>query len=131
MIAALLMLAQIVPVPAEPAPVATTVGAISANPKKFDGQLVRVHGYVNRCQPRCALAERAANVPGGPGPSVQIVGTNKFDQVVIPLVPTYVEFDARFSAGCDAGTICPDGAPKLTVVTLRSVVSPEPPPIEK
>lgn len=130
MIAALLMLAQIVPVPAEPAPIATTIAAIHANPKKFDGQIVRVHGYVNSCQPRCALSERAANAPGGAGESLQISATNKFDQVVLPLVPTYVEFDARFSAGCDAGSVCLDSAPKLTVVTLRSVVSSEPPPIE-
>jgi hypothetical protein len=131
MIAVLLMLAQIIPVPSEPKPIVTTVAAIRANPKKFDGQLVRVHGYVNSCQPRCTLAERAANAPGGPGASLPIAPTNKFDQVVLPLVPTYVEFDARFSAGCDPASICLDGAPKLRVETLRSVVSPEPPEIEK
>ena len=131
MTALLLILAQILPVPAEPPPVPTTIAAIHANPKKFDGQIVRVHGYVNSCQPTCTLAERAANAPGGPGVSIQITPTNKFDRVVLPLVPTYVEFDARFSAGCDPASICLDGAPKLRVETLRSVVSPEPPEIEK
>jgi hypothetical protein len=42
-----------------------------------------------------------------------------------------VEFDALFTAGCDPASICLDGAPKLTIVTLRGIVSPEPPPFEK
>jgi hypothetical protein len=130
LLAATLALAQIAPAPEEPQPIATTVAAIVANPRKFDGQVVRLHGYVNSCQPTCTLAERAANAPGGAGASLPIVPTDKFDAVVLPLVPTYVEFDALFRAGCDAGSICLDGAPKLRVVTLRGVVSPEPPPFE-
>jgi hypothetical protein len=130
-IAVLLILAQIVPAPAEPKPIVTTVAAINANPKKFDGQLVRVHGYVNSCQPTCTLAERPANAPAGPGSSLPIAPTNNFDHVVLPLVPTYVEFDAYFRAGCDPASICLDGAPKLRVERLRAVVSPEPPAIEK
>ena len=83
MIAPLLLLAaQITPLADEPKPIATTIAAIRANPKKFD-------------------------------------------DVVRPLVPTYVEFDARVDAACIV-TSCP----ALTVLSLRGIVSPEPPPFE-
>lgn len=138
MIAALLVLAQIVPVPAEPKAVATTIAAIRANPKKFDGQIVRLHGYVNRCQPlSCGIEERPANAAGGAGERLSIAGDKKFDQTILPLVPTYVEFDARVDATCLAPsttntvTVCADRVPELTVVSLRAIVSPEPPEIEK
>jgi hypothetical protein len=129
-IAALLLLAQIVPAPDEPKPIETTIAAIRANPKKFDGQLVRLHGYVNRCNTTCSIDERAGTAAGGPGAGLPIQRDKRFDDVVRPLLPTYVEFDARFSAGCGAASVCPDGALDLTVVTLRGVVSPEPPPFE-
>ena len=132
MIAALLMMAQIVPAPQEPKPVATTIAAIRANPKKFDGQVVRLHGWVDQCTPRaCELEERPAKSPGGPGLSLSIGGDPKFDATVKPLLPTSVEFDARFDATCITTPNCTDRAPELTIVTLRSVVSPEPPEIEK
>jgi hypothetical protein len=125
MIAALFMLAQIVPVPAEPKPVATTIAAIRANPKKFDGQVVRLHGRVNQCTPRICLIEER-------GQSLSIGGDPKFDATVKSLLPTYVEFDARVDATCIAPkTSCADRTPDLTIVSLRSVVSPEPPEIEK
>jgi hypothetical protein len=130
MIAALLMLAQIVPVPAEPKPVATTIAAIRANPRKFDGQVVRLRGYVNQCQRNCSIEERAANAVGGPGERLAISADKKFDAIVRPLVPTYVEFDARVDASCIVSA-CTDGSEPLTIVSLRSVVSPEPPEIEK
>lgn len=138
MIAALLLLAQIAPVPDEPKPIATTIAAIRANPKKFNGQVVRLHGYVNSCQPlSCGIEERPSNAAGGPGERLSIAGNPKFDQVVRPLLPTYVELDARFDATCllpmSRGTItvCADRVPELTIVQLRSIVSPEPPPFEK
>lgn len=128
MIAALLMLAQIAPAPAEPKPVPTTIAALLANPKKFDGKVVRLHGWMNQCTPRvCFISEN----PTGPavGQSLSIGGNPKFDATIKPLLPTYVEFDARFDATCVTG-VCTDRAPTLTVITLRGVVSPEPPPIE-
>jgi hypothetical protein len=132
MIGPLFMLAQIAAVPAEPKPIATTIAAIRANPKKFDGQIVRLRGYVNRCQAlSCSIDERATNAPGGAGQHLSIAGNPKFDDTLKPLIPTYVEFDARFDATCLTTTTCTDRAPELTVVTLRSVVSPEPPEIEK
>ena len=121
MIAVLFLLAQLAPVVPQAKPVLTTIAAIHANPKKFDGQVVRLTGYVNRCSALdCAISERPATAAGDP----------KFDATIGPLLPTYVEFDARFDATCVAG-ICTDRAPVLTVVSLRSVVSPEPPEIEK
>jgi hypothetical protein len=131
MIAALLMLAQLAPVPAEPRPVATTIAAIRANPKKLDGQVVRLHGYVTRCSALdCAVSERPANSPGGLGDVLSIATNPKFDATIAPLVPTYVEFDARLDAACLIN-VCMGRAPVLDVVTLRGVISPEPPEVEK
>jgi hypothetical protein len=130
MIAALLMLAQITPSPAESQPTATTIAAIRANPKKFDGQLVRLHGYVNACEAAtCNIDERLKTAAGGAGQELSIATNDKFDKIVRPLIPTYVEFDARVDAACLLSA-CVDGAPVLTIVTLRGVVSPEPPPFE-
>lgn len=127
MIAALLLLAQITPAPAEPNPLESTISEVRANPKKFDGQLVRLHGYVNSCgNPTCIISERQQNAPGGEGQELSIASDAKFDAVIRPIVPTYVEFDARVDATC-LQTACP----VLTVVTLRGVVGPEPPPFEK
>ena len=131
MIAALLLLAQITPVQAEPVPVETTIAAILANPKKFDGQIVRIHGYVNKCETAsCNIDERAANAPLGPGESLSIAKDPKFDSTVRPILPTYVEFDARVDAACILAP-CLDRGSALTIVSLRGVVSPEPPPFEK
>ena len=137
MIAALLMLAQIVPVPAEPKPVATTIAAIRANPKKFDGQIVRVRGYVNRCEPlSCWIEERTRDAGGSGGAHLSIATDRKFDATIKPLLPTYVEFDARVDAACltpstgNSIKVCADRVPELTIVSLRGIVSPEPPPIE-
>jgi hypothetical protein len=131
MIIALLMLAQMAPEPAEPAPITTTIAAIRANPKKFDGQVVRLSGWVNRCQRlSCRIDERAASGPDGPGDHLSIGENQKFDDTVKGLIPTHVEFDARFDAKCLTDVVCTDRAPELTIVSLRSVVSLEPPPIE-
>lgn len=131
MIAALLLLAQITPVPDEPKPIATTIAAIRANPTKFDGQIVRLHGYVNDCATAsCNIDERIKTDPAGPGEELSIGKDAKFDAIVRPLVPTYVELDARVVATCILAS-CLDRGNALTVVTLRGVVSPEPPQFEK
>jgi len=124
------MVAQIAPAPAEPKPVATTIAAIRANPKKFDGQVVRLHGYVNSCiMSGCSIQERRVKAAGGPGESLSIAPDPKFDAVVAPLTPTYVEFDARLDARCLVD-VCVGRTPVLNVVRLRGVVSAEPPEIE-
>ena len=131
MIAVSLMLAQLAPVIAEPKPVVTTVAAIRANPKRFDGQVVRLHGWVNQCRPRtCWVEEHAAGTQGGTGAHLSIATDPKFDDALRLLIPTYVEFDARFSAVCQTAHVCLDRAPELTIIRLRGVVSPEPPPFE-
>lgn len=130
MIAALLFLAQLAPEPVEAKPVSTTIGAIVANPKKFDGELVRLHGWLNSCQPSaCLIDERASNAQNGAGQHLSVAGDQKFYDTVRPLLPTYVEFDAQVTAECVANA-CANSAPALNVVTLRGVVSPEPPPFE-
>jgi hypothetical protein len=131
MIGTLLLLAQLVSAPAEAVPIEATIAAIRANPKRFDGQIVRLHGWVNSCQPMsCLLDERAANAPAGRGQSLSIDDNPKFDGAIRPLLPTYVEFDARFDARCLTIEVCLDRAPMLSIVSLRGVVSPEPPETE-
>jgi hypothetical protein len=129
-IAALLLFAILAPVPAQAKPV-VTIAAIHANPNKFDGQDVRLTGYVNGCDALdCAIVERPAAAGGGLGQLSPIASDPKFDATIGPLLPAYVEFDARFDAACIVG-FCTDRASVLTVVSLRSTVSPEPPEIEK
>lgn len=131
MIAALLILAQLVPAPAPEKPIETTIAAIRANPSKFDGRVVRLHGYVNRCQPLdCGIEERPSAGNAAAAERLSIAADPRFDAIIKPLLPTYVELDARLSASCLIG-FCTDRAPVLTIVSLRSVVSPEPPEIEK
>ena len=133
MILALLTLAQIMPAPEEPKPVETTIAAIRADPMKFDGRIVRLHGYVNRCRDlECTIDERSTDSAGGRGAHLSIASDEKFDATIAPLLPTYVEFDARVNAVClkASGQVCLDRADDLTIVSLRAVVTPEPPPIE-
>lgn len=130
MIAALLMLAQVELAPDRSKPIATTIAAIRENPKKFDGQVVRLQGYVNRCDASdCGISERLAASPGGTGNLISIAPDTRFEATIQPLLPTYVEFDARVDAACLI-QVCIGRPPVLTIVTLRGVVSPEPPPFE-
>jgi len=131
MISLLLSLAQVAPLAAPADPVATTIAAIRADPRKFDGKVVRLSGWVNRCASlSCAIEERAPSAPGGAGQRLSIATDAGFDAIVGPLLPTPVEFDARLDAGCLTVQVCTDRAPVLTIVRLRSVVSLEPPPVE-
>jgi hypothetical protein len=129
MIALFLVLAQLSP--SAPKPVEATIAAIRENPKRFDGQVVRLHGWINQCRPlTCWVEERVASAQGGPGAHLSIATDPKFDATVRPLLPANVEFDARFSAACLTALVCLDRAPELTIVSLRAVVSTEPPPFE-
>lgn len=130
MISLLLSLAPVTPLAAPAQPVPTTIAAIRAAPRKFDGKVVRLNGWINRCAAlSCAIEERATNAPGGAGQRLSIATDAKFDAVVAPIAPTPVEFDARVDAACLI-QVCTDRAPVLTVVSLRSVVSLEPPETE-
>ena len=130
MIAALLMLAQIVSAPAEPKPISTTIAAIRANPTKFEGKIVRLHGWVNKCESAtCDIDELPATSPGGAGASLSIGKDPKFDATIKPLVPTYVELDATVGDSCIV-VPCLDRGSALTVVRLRGIVDPTVPPPE-
>ena len=131
MIAWLLLSAQLAPVATPEKPMVATIAAIRANPSKFDGRLVRLTGWVNACQPSsCAIDEHAASAPGGAGQRLSVAEDKKFDGIIRPLLPTFVEFDARLNAECPTAAVCSDPGPVLTIVTLRGVVSPEPPSFE-
>lgn len=126
MIAALLLLA--IPIaPAQPKPIETTIAALRADPKRLDDKVVRLHGWVNHCAPHsCAIEERPASSPAGPGQSLAIADDAKFESTLAPLVPTYVELDARFDGNCAAAAACA----RLTVILLRGVIDPKTPPPE-
>jgi hypothetical protein len=131
MIAAALLLAQMAASPAEAKPVATTIAAIRSSPRKYDGRVVRLHGYVNRCSAaECSLSERLASAPAGVGDVLSIASNPRLEATLAPLVPTYVEFDARVDATCLIN-VCFGRPPTLRIVSLRGVVSPEPPETEK
>jgi hypothetical protein len=126
----MLLIAQVVIPPAEPKPIATTIAAIRANPKKFGGQVVRIHGYVNRCSAAdCEITERPRTAADGVGDVLSIASDMKFEAAIAPLIPTYVEFDARVDSTCLIN-LCVGRPPVLTITSLRAVVSPEPPQIE-
>lgn len=130
MIAELLLLTQITLAPPEPQPIATTIAAVRGDPKKFDGQIVRLHGWVDKCETAtCNLDERAATASGGPGASLSVGTDPKFDQIVRPLLPTYVELDARVNSSCIVASCLGRGS-ALTVIQLRGVVDPAAPPPE-
>jgi hypothetical protein len=125
-IAALLLLASPI-APQAPKPIDTTIGAIRADPKRFDDAVVRLHGWVNRCTPAgCVIDERPATSPTGPGQDLTVAPNPKFDSTLKPLIPTYVEMDARVDASCVSAATCPG----LTVVLLRGVIDATVPPPE-
>jgi hypothetical protein len=124
------LLAAIPIAPQAPKPIETTIAALRHDPKAFDGKIVRVHGWVNVCTPRiCNIYEHPSNSPGGAGESLSIGGNSKFDATVKPLLPTYVEVDARFDASCLARA-CFDRLSELNVIQLRGVIDPHEPPPE-
>lgn len=129
MITALLLMG--IPIaPPQPKPIETTIAALRHDPRAFDGKIVRVHGWVNRCDSTaCLIDERPATSPQGAGESLTIAGNAKFDSTVRPLAPTYVEVDAQFDAQCLIAA-CTDHAPELDVVLLRGVFDATTPPPE-
>jgi hypothetical protein len=130
MLIALIALAKITPAPPPEPPVVTTIAALRANPRKFDGAVIRLRGWVNSCERlACAIEERPKNSPQGGGQSLSIGDDGHFDTVVKPLTPTFVEFDATFDATC-LTNVCTHRAPILRIVQLRSVIGDEPPVFE-
>jgi hypothetical protein len=124
------LLAAIPIAPQAPKPIETTIAALRHDPKAFDGKIVRVHGWVNRCDSNgCLIDERPATSPQGAGQSLTIAGNGRFNSTIPPLAPTYVEVDAQFDAQCLIAS-CPDQAPELDVVLLRGIVDANTPPPE-
>lgn len=129
MIGALLLMAIEI-APPQPKPIETTIAGLRHDPKAFDGKIVRIRGWVNRCDAvACLIDERPASSPLGAGQSLSIAGNAKFDSTVRPLAPTFVEVDAQFDAHCLIAS-CPDRAIELDVVLLRGVVDATTPPPE-
>ena len=116
MIAALTFLAAIA---AEPSyePVVATIAEVRARPQDYDGQLIRVRGWINSCKPlSCWIAERKSAVSGGAGQHLSIASNDFFDTVVRSQTPVHVVIDAAFSSECLTNEICLDRAPELTIV---------------
>ena len=125
MITAMLLLA--IPIaPPQAKPIETTIAAIKADPKRFDGQIVRVHGWVNDCASRGCLLEQHRSTSAPRGDYLAIASDPKFDATIKPLLPTWIELDARVDATCLRATAtCPDRVPALTVILLRGIIDPQ------
>ncbi|MFL6735226.1 MAG: hypothetical protein ACJ8EY_11110, partial [Sphingomicrobium sp.] len=81
----------------------------------WNGQWVRVQGWVARCQPLdCALAEG----PNGNGLRLSFEAAESFDKWVQPMLPAHVEVTARIDSSCLLG-LCTDRAPVLRRVYVE------------
>lgn len=94
MISALLLMAA----PADfPAARPVTIGQVHANPASWDGQWVRVAGWVHSCgQLDCALSEGPEN--SGLQLSFERIAT--FDAWLQPQLPAHIEVTARVDSSC-------------------------------
>ena len=116
MIAALLL--AIAP-PNFPAATPLTIEQVRADPRRWDGQWVRVQGYVHRCsEGDCVLAE----FPRNGGLFLSFASAPTFDAWIGPQLPAKVEVTARIDAGCLVN-ICTGRAPVLQQVYVETMAA--------
>ena len=117
MIAALLLAAADLP-PDFPKGTPTTIEEVRRDPRSWDGQWVRIEGWMHRCNRLdCVVSER----PRNQGMHLGFESAETFDQWIGPLLPAEVVVVARVDAGCLIN-ICLDRAPHLRdphVQTMR------------
>ena len=115
MIGALLLAAA---PPTFPAATPLTIEQVRADPRRWDGQWVRVVGYVHRCSAGdCVLSERLGN-----GMSLSFASAPSFDGWVAPQLPAKIEVTARIDAGCLIN-VCTGRAPVLQQVYVETMVA--------
>jgi hypothetical protein len=96
-----------------PAP-AVTIEEVRRDPRSWNGKLVKIEGWINRCWPTdCALAEHLAARPINQGMTLSFEEQESFDRWVKPMLPVRVKVTARFDATCLVDQVCLDRAPVL------------------
>jgi hypothetical protein len=107
-----------------PAATPLTIEQVRADPRRWDGQWVRVQGYVHRCsRGDCVLSER----PGNQGMFLSFADAPTFDAWIAPQLPAKIEVTARIDSGCLIN-VCIGRAPVLQQVyveTMATNISPE------
>ena len=116
MIAALLLAAAPANFPDAPP---LTIEQVRADPRRWDGQWVRVVGYVHRCSAGdCVLSEGLGNQ----GMMLSFAPQPGFDAWIAPQLPAKIEVTARIDAGCLVN-ICTGRAPVLQQVYVETMVA--------
>ena len=102
-----------------PAATPVTIEQVRADPRRWNGQWVRLQGFVHRCSPLdCVLAE----FPRNGGMVVSFASAPTFDAWIAPQLPAKVEVTARIDAGCLIN-ICTDRAPVLQQVYVETMAA--------
>jgi hypothetical protein len=96
-----------------------TIEQVRADPRRWDGQWVRVVGYVDRCGPLdCVLSEGL----GKRGMLLSFAPQPTFDAWIAPQLPAKIEVTARLDAGCLVN-VCTDRAPMLQQVYVETMAA--------
>ena len=102
-----------------PAATPMTIDQVLADPRRWDGQWVRLQGFVHRCSRRdCVLAEG----PSSQGMMLSFADAPSFDAWIAPQLPAKVEVTARIDAGCLVN-FCTDRAPVLQQVYVETMAA--------
>jgi len=102
-----------------PAATPLTIEQVRADPRRWDGQWVRIQGFVHRCnRVDCVLAE----FPRNGGMFLSFASAPTFDAWVAPQLPAKVEVTARIDAGCLIN-VCTDRAPVLQQVYVETMAA--------
>lgn len=117
MISALLLAAADVP-PNFPKGTPVTIEQVRADPRRWDGQWVKLSGWMSRCSRLdCVVAEK----PRNEGMLLSFESADALDAWIAPLLPAEVIVVARVDAECLLN-FCTDRAPQLRqpyVMTVR------------
>ena len=102
-----------------PAAIPLTIEQVRADPRRWHGQWVRIHGYVHRCSALdCVIAEG----PRNQGMLLSFAAAPSFDAWITPQLPAEVEVTARIDAGCLLN-VCADRAPVLQQVYVETLAA--------
>ena len=109
----LALLAATVAQPHIPPATPLTIEDVRRDPRRWDGQWIRIEGWINRCwSTDCTIAERVSESPGNQGMALSFETQRSFDQWVRPMLPLRARVTARIDATCLL-EVCLDRAPVL------------------
>lgn len=107
--------------PAIPPATTVTIEQVRRDPRKWDGQRVRIEGWINRCWPTdCTIAEKPAAHPINQGMSLSFETQPSFDDWARPMLPIRARVTARIDAAC-LMDVCLDRAPVLRGMIVEAL----------